>query len=78
LTSRQLQAIYAAAILPPPPLALSIQNIAPDQIQLTWNYGALQFATNVTGPYEDEPGATSPFLITPANAQMYYRVRASP
>ena len=75
LTSGQAQAIYQAGIQPPPPATLAIQKPVVGQMQLSWNYGTLQAATNVAGPYSDVAGATSPCTITPTNAQEFYRVR---
>ena len=37
--------------------------------------GTLQSSTNVVGPYVDIPGTSSPWNVTPTNAQNYYRVR---
>jgi hypothetical protein len=77
LTSGQVQEIYQAGIQPPPPVTLAIQNPVVGQVQLNWNYGVLQAATNVAGPYGDVAGATSPCTITPTNAQEFYRVRVN-
>ena len=77
LTSGQVQAIYQAGIRPPPPATLAIQNLGAGQLQLNWNYGALQTATNVAGPYRDVAAATSPSRITPTNVQEFYRVRVN-
>lgn len=78
LTSIQVQSLYQAGITPPPPISLTIQNPGNGQLQLNWNYGTLQTATNVTGPYSDMTGTTSPYTLTPTNSQQYYRVRANP
>jgi autotransporter-associated beta strand protein len=45
------------------------------QMQLNWSYGALQTATNVTGPYINVPGAVSPFIINATNAEQFYRIK---
>ncbi|HEV2318277.1 MAG TPA: glycosyl hydrolase family 79 C-terminal domain-containing protein, partial [Verrucomicrobiae bacterium] len=57
------------------PERLSVQNISPDQIQLSWSYGTLQSATNATGPFEDIPNASAPYTIPADTAQEFYRVR---
>lgn len=74
LTAAQIQSIYQAAVAPPPP-ALNIANPSGSQLELTWNYGALQSATNVAGPYTDVPTASAFYGITPTNAQQFYRLR---
>jgi hypothetical protein len=42
---------------------------------LFWYGGTLQSATAISGPYTDIPGAASPWTITPAAPQEYFRVR---
>jgi hypothetical protein len=45
-------------------------------VVLTWPNGILQDATNVTGPYQDVPGATSPYTnITTSPPYKFYRLR---
>ena len=44
------------------------------KVILTWPNGILQQASQVTGPYNDMLGVTSPFTNTPSGAQ-FYRVR---
>jgi hypothetical protein len=58
-----------------PPVTLSIQKYENNQLQLNWNYGTLQSATNFTGPYDDVTRATAPYAIPTTNAQQFYRVR---
>ena len=58
-----------------PAETLSVISAAGAQAQLSWDYGTLQTATNVAGPYSDIPGTASPFTISPANAQQFYRIR---
>jgi hypothetical protein len=78
LTSGHVQAIYQAGIQPPPLVTLAIRNLDAGQLQLNWNYGTLQTATNVAGPYGDIVGASSPWAISPTNAHEFYRARANP
>lgn len=75
LTPGQISTIYLAGISSPPPLALTSQNSANQQLQLNWNYGVLQEATNVTGPYIDLTGATSPNTVLMTNLQQFFRVK---
>lgn len=45
------------------------------QIVLEWSSGGiLQSAPNVSGPYTDIVGATSPYVIVPIESQMFFRV----
>jgi autotransporter-associated beta strand protein len=58
-----------------PPEALVFTNLNDGQLQLDWSYGALQTATNVSGPYSDLTGAASPFTIPTTNARQFFRVK---
>ena len=42
---------------------------------LTWPAGTLQQADEVSGPYTDMSGATSPYAITPTGAKKFYRLK---
>jgi hypothetical protein len=58
------------------PIKLTIQHVN-GQIILTWPNGTLQSAGQVTGPYNNVPGATSPYTNTPSGGQQqFYRVQA--
>jgi hypothetical protein len=46
-----------------------------NQIVLTWPVGTLQSAEQPTGPYDDVPGAMSPYTNSVSQAQQFYRVR---
>lgn len=49
-----------------------------DGTSLTLNWlgnGLLVQATNVAGPWTSNVGATSPFIVSPAGAQMFYQVK---
>ncbi|EEF59578.1 LamG-like jellyroll fold domain-containing protein [Pedosphaera parvula] len=74
LSPVQIQATYQAA-LTPPPLSLGIRNVNGNQVELNWNYGTLQAASNVNGPYTDLPGASQPYTIPTTSSQLFYRVR---
>jgi hypothetical protein len=56
------------------PVRLSIQRTGA-QVRLTWPAGLLQSASQAAGPYADVPGATSPYIVTPAGAKQFYRLR---
>ena len=43
-------------------------------LQLTWPQGTLLQATNLTGPWVTNL-ATSPYLVSPTNSRMFYRIR---
>lgn len=45
------------------------------QLKLSWPYGVkLLEATNVTGPWTTNTSASSPFFVTPTQAQKFYRL----
>jgi hypothetical protein len=45
-------------------------------LTLTWGTGfTLQSATNVTGPYQNVPGATSPYSVTMTKPTEFFRLR---
>jgi hypothetical protein len=74
LTSAQVQIIYNAAVTLPP-AGLTITNIGGLQMQLSWNYGTLQNATNVAGPYADLTNIAQPYTMPATNSQQFYRIR---
>jgi hypothetical protein len=76
LTAGQVEAIYltASTLLPE---MLTLTKAGAGQLQLNWNYGTLQTATNVTGPYLDITNASSPYVIVTTNSQQFYRVKAN-
>lgn len=57
-----------------PAVSLGVQMVN-GQLVLTWTGGVLQSAPNVTGPYSDMTGVTSPYTNAPSAAQRFYRVR---
>ena len=59
-----------------PPVAVSVQTAggaAP--LQLSWPKGALQSASNVSGPFTVVSNAAPPFTVFATNAQMFYRIK---
>ena len=73
LSSSQVEALYQAGISLPP-AGLIITNLG-GQAELNWNYGVLQSAPNVAGPYTDLTNAIQPYQIPPTNAHQFFRVR---
>jgi hypothetical protein len=57
------------------PAPLSITELGGSQLQLDWESGTLQGATNATGPYSAIPGAAAPYTVPAPTAQQYYRLR---
>lgn len=57
-----------------PPATVSAQAL-PGSLVLNWPGGTLQSATNITGPWVDLVGATSPLTNPAAEAQEFYRVK---
>ena len=74
LTAGQVQALYQSAITPTPETLTCIK-AGNGQVQLNWNFGTLQSATNVLGPYQDVPDVSQPCVVPTTNAQQFYRVR---
>lgn len=75
LTPSQITSIYLAGVSSPPPLELTLQNSTNRQFQLDWNYGVLQEATNVSGPYIDLTGTASPCTVLMTNLQQFFRIK---
>lgn len=75
LTLAEIQATYQAAVTAPTPPTLSLLNWSGNQMELNWNYGTLQSATNVNGPYQDVTNLSSPGTISMTNAQEFFRLR---
>lgn len=57
----------------PPPVSLHVQPSG-SSLQLSWPQGTLLEATNVLGPWTTNTHG-SPFTVTPAEPQKFYRVR---
>jgi sugar lactone lactonase YvrE len=54
---------------------LTITPAGGGNVTLTWSAGGLQAADDVTGPYSDVLGATSPWTFFATGAQKFYRLR---
>jgi beta-glucanase (GH16 family) len=57
-----------------PPALVTVQCVAGQAI-LSWPCGTLQSATNISGPWDDVSGATSPCTNPAAAPQEFYRLR---
>ncbi len=73
-SSAAIVKIQATALYSP----LAFQNLGSGQLRLSWNYGTLQSASTVTGPYANLSNAVSPLTISPTNGQQYYRLKFNP
>jgi len=56
-------------------VTLGAKNIGGGQMQLSWPTGVLLQATNVFGPWTINTSATSPYTVTPAGSQMFYKIK---
>ena len=75
LTPERIQAHYAAATAASAGPILGI-SVAGGKIILTWSGGTLQSASQITGPFKDVAGASSPFTVVPATASaQFYLLR---
>jgi len=72
LSAAQIQNHYIAGTNPV--VRLYSQKSGPN-VMLLWSPGTLQSAATVNGTYTDVPGATSPYVISPAPARQFYRVK---
>jgi len=78
LSGNEVRSIYEAGVSNhvslaslPLPLAASVSG---GQLRLTWSVGVLQEASNVTGPWTNVPGATTPTYTVPVTgAREFYR-----
>ena len=68
-------AISAATLARPVPINVAYSRSG-SSLQLTWSYGTLLQATNVTGPWTVNGNALPPsYTIAPTGPQMFYRVQ---
>ena len=74
LNPTQIQTLYSAGVSFPP-VGLTFTGLGGNNAQLNWNYGVLQCATNVGGPYLDMTNAVQPYTIPLTNGQQFFRVR---
>jgi hypothetical protein len=75
----QIQGLYDASMNinppPPPPSPMQISRLADGNVQLQWTFGTLLQATNLLGPWITNTTATSPYVVSPTNAQEYFRTQ---
>ncbi len=70
-----IETIPATLVLQPSLTGVPDTNAA-DRLLLNWDFGTLQEAPEVTGPYGDVAGQpVSPYSVPMTNQQQYYRVR---
>jgi O-glycosyl hydrolase len=74
LTASQIQTLYQAGVTLPPS-GLTFTNLGSNVTGLAWNYGVLQIATNVAGPFTDLTNSTSPYVIPFTNSLQFFRIR---
>ena len=43
------------------------------RVKITWSMGSLQSATSLSGPWQNEATAVSPWTVTPSGAMKFYR-----
>jgi alpha-glucosidase len=58
-----------------PPTVNLESGAAGNDLQLNWNAGRLQEATNLAGPWTTNPDALSPITVTPTEPQKFFRVQ---
>jgi hypothetical protein len=56
------------------PWGLSVSQ-SQGKVLIRWDAGVLQSADEVTGPWTDQVGASSPQTVTPSGARKFYRLR---
>jgi Concanavalin A-like lectin/glucanases superfamily len=74
LSASQVQTLYQSGFSLPPS-GLTFTNLSGNATGLSWNYGILQTATNVAGPYSDLTNVTPPLVIPLTNSQQFFRIR---
>ncbi len=74
LTAAQVQTLYQSGISLSPS-GLAFTNLNGNATGLNWNYGVLQTATNIAGPFNDATNVTPPYVIPFTNAQQFFRIR---
>lgn len=76
LSGDEITTIFASTFKsgPVPPSTLSLTSTG-GEFLLQWTSGVLQSSASLNGPFSDVAGAASPFRMTPADAQRFYRLR---
>jgi hypothetical protein len=52
-----------------------LTNLSGNAADLTWNYGVLQTATNIAGPFSDLTNIAPPYMVPFTNGQQFFRIR---
>ena len=60
------------AVNPSPTLSMQVVS---NRVALSWSTGTLQSASLLSGPWQDVTNAVSPFVVSPAAPQQYFRLR---
>ncbi|HXC37162.1 MAG TPA: LamG-like jellyroll fold domain-containing protein [Candidatus Acidoferrales bacterium] len=74
LNSSQARTLHQAGISLPPS-GLTFTNLSNYTTRLTWNYGVLQTATNIAGPFSDVTNSTPPYKVPFTQPQQFFRIR---
>jgi len=60
-----------------PPQILQFGWTEEGKLVIEWVGGILQQAETITGPWQDVPGATSPYIVDPSSPAKFFRVKGS-
>jgi hypothetical protein len=69
-----VSSLEAIEALPMPP-TLAFTKASAGNLQMDFNYGILQSATNVSGLYLDLTNVSSPYTVPMTNQQQFFRVK---
>jgi uncharacterized delta-60 repeat protein len=71
ITRPYLARVYDREALP----MVHIRNLTGSMVELTWEFGVLQHATELTGPWRDVTDASSPQQLMRTGSQRFFRLR---
>lgn len=74
LSASQIQGLYQDGISLPSS-GLTFTDLTSPTKRVTWNYGVLQMATNIAGPFTDITNATAPYKVPFMQSQQFFRIR---
>jgi hypothetical protein len=69
-----VSSVAKTTVIVNPPLKLSVQSSSYGLV-FNWEFGALESATNILGPWNSVVGATSPHKNEPTRTQEFFRIR---
>jgi hypothetical protein len=75
LSAAQISTLYNAR-LTAPEVTLKVTSAGAGNQTLIWSQGTLLQATSIAGPWTTNAG-TSPFTLTPTNAQMFFKIQVN-